>query len=255
MEQLIARPVRFNANEAAVEGWLWCPPTVSGGIVACHGGLDGASERFRAWCHTLALSGCEVLAFNFPGESPSAGPLDPGGSHVDAVVAAHHFLASQPEMSGRRIALVGNSVGGLEALLASPRLGSAVPIALFAAMVSLEQVYSIFLSRQDPHLADLLANLPGPPETAPAAWAARSALQTDIQGGSFLFLHGLEDTTADPAQVWELTKRLTRNGAAVDVCMFAGEGHNLYVSASARGRLANDVLLRWLGEQWGKGGE
>ncbi|MEO3826362.1 alpha/beta fold hydrolase [Actinomadura sp. B10D3] len=112
--------VRFFSDHSVLEGHVYRPKGRVGstpGIVLCHG---FAGQTAPALAAALADLGYTVLTFMFSGYGASGrrGEVDCEQQVRDARTAVS-FLASQPGVDADRIGIVGSSLGGSIAILAS----------------------------------------------------------------------------------------------------------------------------------------
>ena len=107
------------------------------GAVICHphpqfgGSMD--VTLVAALAEGLAEAGWAALRFNFRGVGASEGTYDEGVGEVEDVEAAIAYLAAQPFVAGKGLALVGYSFGawvGLEAAQRSERVAAVAAIGL-----------------------------------------------------------------------------------------------------------------------------
>jgi dipeptidyl aminopeptidase/acylaminoacyl peptidase len=142
--------------------------------------------------------------------------------------AATLALVAAGRADPERIAIEGGSAGGFTALAAlcftdvfragASRYGVADPSALAGESHRFEARY--------------LDGLIGPWPQAQAIYAARSPLAhaARIQC-PVIFFQGLDDRVVPPEQTERMAAALERNGVAVEVHRFAGEGHGFRSSA------------------------
>ncbi|HXF98042.1 MAG TPA: alpha/beta hydrolase [Gaiellaceae bacterium] len=113
----------------------------------------------------------------------------PGGGWPGTVLdvrAALDALASQPELAGRRVVLVGHSSGGHLALAAARGRSDVAAVVALAALTDLEQARELDAEAVD-------AFLGGPPERAPAVHAEASPRASLPLGVRQLLVHGEQD--------------------------------------------------------------
>jgi pimeloyl-ACP methyl ester carboxylesterase len=126
---LTAREVRFVADDG-VELWAWYVPSDNGAAVVLRHGSGSTASSVLAQAEVLARHGYGVLATDARGHARSGGRAMDFGWYGDTDIgAAVSFLAAQPEVDADRIAVVGLSMGGEEALGAAagdPRIAAVV---------------------------------------------------------------------------------------------------------------------------------
>ncbi len=136
------KPVRFRRADGEgprLEGRLHLPDGLGPfpGAVICHPhSLYGGSmdvPLMVGLAEGLARAGWAALRFNFRGVGGSEGSFGEGVGEVEDAAAALAFLAGQPSVESKGLALVGYSFGalvGLEAARHSPQVGALVAIGL-----------------------------------------------------------------------------------------------------------------------------
>jgi pimeloyl-ACP methyl ester carboxylesterase len=126
---LTAREVRFAADDG-IELWAWYVPSDNGAAVVLRHGSGSTGSSVLAQAEVLARHGYGVLVTDARGHARSGGRAMDFGWYGDAdIVAAVSFLATQSDVNADRIALVGLSMGGEEALgamAADPRIAVVV---------------------------------------------------------------------------------------------------------------------------------
>jgi dipeptidyl aminopeptidase/acylaminoacyl peptidase len=115
------KPVIFKSEGQQVVGMLHLPEKGRGkvpAVVFLHGFTGNKGEFRRVFVRTaraLAEIGVASLRFDFRGSGDSGGEfsaMTPSGELQDAREALH-FLRKQPEVDGKRIAILGMSLGGM----------------------------------------------------------------------------------------------------------------------------------------------
>ena len=125
-----ARDVSFPAQDGVrLSGW-YVPGRGGAAVVLMHGS-HGSRDSTGGLLRLLAGAGYGVLAFDARGHGQSAGQTNALGWQGTADVAgAVAFLRRQPGVDARRVAAVGLSMGGEEALRAA---SAGVPLAAVVA--------------------------------------------------------------------------------------------------------------------------
>ena len=97
------------------------------GAVLCHG--FGAGHRaMEPSARIMAGQGIATLIFDLRGHGSSEGAVD--GKMVEDVVDAWNFLSVFPEVDGKRMGLIGHSLGAMSAIMAAEKVDN--PRALIA---------------------------------------------------------------------------------------------------------------------------
>jgi pimeloyl-ACP methyl ester carboxylesterase len=127
---LTAREVRFVADDG-VELFAWHVPSDNGAAVVLRHGSGSTASSVLAQAEVLARHGFGVLLTDARGHARSGGRAMDFGWYGDTdIAAAVSFLAAQPDVDPERIAVVGLSMGGEEAL------GAAAEDSRIAAVVA-----------------------------------------------------------------------------------------------------------------------
>ncbi len=126
---LAAQEVRFVTTDG-VELWAWYVPSENGAAVVVRHGSGSTASSVLSQAEVLARHGYGVLMTDARGHARSGGRAMDFGWYGDAdIAAAVSFLAEQPEVDAERIAALGLSMGGEEALgaaVAAPRIAAVV---------------------------------------------------------------------------------------------------------------------------------
>jgi pimeloyl-ACP methyl ester carboxylesterase len=126
---LAAREVRFVADDGA-ELFAWYAPSDNGAAVVLRHGSGSTRSSVLAHAEVLARHGYGALLTDARGHARSSGRAMDFGWYGDTEIsAAVSFLAAQPEVDPERIAVLGLSMGGEEALgaaAADPRIAAVV---------------------------------------------------------------------------------------------------------------------------------
>ncbi len=109
------------ADGLALEATYW-PGTVDHAVLLVHGLHDGR-DRMLGWARALSARGAHVLAFDQRAHGASEGALVTFADRepADLVAAADRLLALS-RLDGRRLSVLGASMGGGAALAAMPEL-------------------------------------------------------------------------------------------------------------------------------------
>lgn len=93
-----------------LHGWLFKAKNPKATVLVFHGNASNISTHVNSvlW---LAQAGFNLFVFDYRGFGHSSGEPDLAGVHRDGLAAFKHLLAL-PEVSSRRIAILGQSLGG-----------------------------------------------------------------------------------------------------------------------------------------------
>jgi pimeloyl-ACP methyl ester carboxylesterase len=113
---LEAEEVRFSTSEGT-ELWAWYVPPPEGAVVLLRHGSGSTAEDALPQAAVIAGQGYGVLITDARGHGRSGGSaMDFGWYGTDDISAAMDFLIAQPGVDPARVAVVGLSMGGEEAL-------------------------------------------------------------------------------------------------------------------------------------------
>jgi dipeptidyl aminopeptidase/acylaminoacyl peptidase len=117
------RAVQFDSGGSALKGVLHEGGNGPGFV--CVHGLTLSHEMFADLGALAEVAGISVLRFHLRGHHDSGGKLEEQGflDQVADVAAAVEFMKAQPGLDPARVGLLGFSLGGAAACVASPRLG------------------------------------------------------------------------------------------------------------------------------------
>src|SRR6266700_2138566 len=120
-EDLGARPVEFKSDSGAiVHGW-WCPTTTSRGAVLLLPGIRANRLSMVNRARFLRRAGYSVLLIDFQATGETKGDhITFGWKESRDVLAAMDFIRHVDPVG--RVAILGSSLGGVAALLATPPL-------------------------------------------------------------------------------------------------------------------------------------
>jgi dipeptidyl aminopeptidase/acylaminoacyl peptidase len=199
------------------------------GLVVNHGGMSGIDERVLGRGRSLCERGYAVMLPSFRGEDGSEGDIDVAGGDVRDVLAALALLSGREDVDPRRLGMWGNSRGGLTTLLAAQQTNALRCVVTSAAILSAEDLYEIFASRQDPQLAEVLRMMGGTPSEHPAEYARRSPLtHMERLRCPLLVLHALDDTVVSVRSAREIRASLGHTAHSdYTVSIFDSGGHRV----------------------------
>jgi dipeptidyl aminopeptidase/acylaminoacyl peptidase len=229
------------ANDAATAPHLDLPPL----LVVAHGGPTGAAEaacdpKLQFW----TSRGFAVLAVNYRGSvnygrdyrerlAGQWGVLDA----ADCAAGAQH-LVEEGLAHPRRVAIRGNSAGGLTVLSAMCRYS------LFAAGASYYGISDLERLARDTHKFEshYLESLIGPWPECRRRYRERSAIHrvAEIQA-PLIFFQGLEDRVVPPQQTRAMVRALRQRGIEARELLFNNEGHGFRRSENIRAALEAEL--------------
>jgi dipeptidyl aminopeptidase/acylaminoacyl peptidase len=218
------------------------------GLVVNHGGMSGIDERVLNAGRRLRDRGYVVILPSFRGEDGSEGALDVAAGDVRDSLAALDLLSARDDVDANRIGMWGNSRGGLTTLLAAQQAKSLRCAATSAAILSAEDLFEIFASRQDPQLAEVLRMMGGTPQEQPEEYARRSPL-THIERlrCPVLVLHAEDDAVVNIRSAHEIRNALERTDhPEFAVKTFASGGHRVVFDNPEAGAALDAFLDRHL---------
>ena len=154
------------------------------------------------------------------------------------------YLKSRPFVDKERLGMFGFSKGGFNALLASTRTRDLKAVAVYGAWADMVAAYRIALTMWNspmPFLRDAADRhvriIGGKPEAVPEEWRIRSAINyVDNVTASVLILHGEKDTFVPVELVLPFVEALQHKGKNVEVKVYPGEDHQLFLFTSPPGR-------------------
>jgi dipeptidyl aminopeptidase/acylaminoacyl peptidase len=207
-------------------------PTGNGpfpGLVVNHGGMNGVDERVSSRARVLCQRGYAVILPSFRGEDSSEGAIDVGDGDVRDALAALAVLTNRDDVESERIGMWGNSRGGLTTLLAAQQTEGLRCAATSAAILSAEDLYQIFASRQDAQLTEVLRMMCGTPAENPAEYAHRSPLTCmERLRCPLLVLHAEDDTVVKVRSAHEIRAALERTKhPSFTLKVFESGGHRV----------------------------
>ena len=110
------REVRFDTSDG-VRLWGWYVPPPEGRVVVLRHGAGSTASDIRQQASVLVENGYGVLMTDARGHGLSEGTaMDFGWHGDDDIAAAVIFLTQQPEVDDKKIAVMGMSMGGEEAI-------------------------------------------------------------------------------------------------------------------------------------------
>lgn len=119
-------------------------------IVCCHGFARNKVDKFRIWiriARALCNSGFVVLRFDFSGHGDSEGELEDISisQEIDDLKCAINYLKTIPETDKNKIGIIGHSLGGDIAILASVNNKSIKALVLLSPVVNYRNLHKDFL--------------------------------------------------------------------------------------------------------------
>ncbi|MDP8909041.1 MAG: alpha/beta fold hydrolase [Chloroflexota bacterium] len=212
-----ALPAYLALPEAAQQGHR---PTA---LVTLLNGVSTAKEETIAWAAPFLAVNLAVLAIDSPGtgEATKLGPYD--ADHDDIADGVLEYAANEPLLDPRKVALLGISLGGAQAI----RCVAYDRRLLAAVTVTAPYQPTLWLHRASPLLLGQLAYLTGDPQTASAELATGFDLTDtvdDVRCPVFVF-GGARDVIVPPTESQRLAAAF---GELATLSWYPGGGHCLY---------------------------
>lgn len=200
-------------------------------------GSDGLREEWQIWTRTFAEKGYVALALTFRGFPGSEGTETYGKKEVEDILLAVTYLKGLPFVDKERLGMFGFSKGGFNALLASTRTQDLKAVAVWGAWADMVASYRWALTQRNsplPFMREAAARqeriVGGMPEAVPEEWRIRSAINyVENVTAAVLILHGGKDSFAPVDQVLPFAEALQRLGKKVEVKVYPGEDHGLFL--------------------------
>lgn len=192
-------------------------------LVTLLNGASTAKEETIAWAAPFLAANLAVLAVDSPGtgEATALGPYD--ADHDDIADGVMELAASEPLFDPRKVALVGISLGGAQAL----RCAAYDRRLMAAVTVTAPFEPTRWLRRASPLLLSQLAYLTGDPETASVELATGfdlSDVVDQVRCPVFAF-GGARDVLVPPTETQRLAAAL---GDLATLSWYPKGGHCLY---------------------------
>lgn len=202
-------------------------------------GSDGMREEWRIWTRKLAEKGYVGLAMTFRGYPGSDGTETYGKKEVEDILLALAYLKGLPFVDKERFGMFGFSKGGFNALLASTRTPDLKAVVVWGAWADMVAAYRYSLTQWDSPSrfmreasARHIQIIGGKPEAVPEEWRIRSAINyVDNVTAAVLILHGGKDSLCPVELVSLFAEALQRKGKNVEMKVYPGEDHGLYLFA------------------------
>ena len=200
-------------------------------------GSGGPREEWWIWNRKLAEKGYVGMALTFRGYSGSEGTETYGKKEVDDILLALAYLKGLPFVDKERLGMLGFSKGGFNALLASTRTRDLKAVAVWGAWADMVAAYRWSLTQWNSpqkFMREAAARhvriIGGKPEAVPEEWRIRSAINyVDNVTAAILILHGGKDSLAPVELVSPFAEALQRLGKNVEMKVYPGEDHGLYL--------------------------
>ena len=220
---------------------------VSGGpfpAVMINHGSDGMREEWQIWARKLAEKGYVGFVMTFRGFSGAEGSETYGKKEVEDILLALTYLKGLPFVDKEWLGTFGFSKGGFNALLASTRTPDLKAIVVWGAWADMVAAYRYALTQWNspiPSMRDASERhvkiIGGKPEAVPEEWRIRSAVNyVDNVTASILILHAGDDSFVPVELVSPFADALKRKGKNVEMKIYPGQNHVLYLFAPSPGR-------------------
>jgi uncharacterized protein len=130
--------VTFRTSDGlTLHGWYWPTPQARAALVVAHG-FGMTRVELLELARGLRSCGYAILLFDFRAHGASEGRRSTMGfQEAEDIVAGVHFLLGRPDLRGCSIGVLGISMGGAAALLATarePAIGAVVADSAFATL-------------------------------------------------------------------------------------------------------------------------
>ena len=200
-------------------------------------GSDGLREEWPIWTRKLAEGGYVAMAMTFRGFEGSEGSETYGKKEVEDIIAALTLLKGLPYVDKDKLGMFGFSKGGFNARLASTRSHDLNAVAVWGAWADMVSSYR-WAQTQRNHPSPFVREaarrqeriVGGTPEAVPEEWRIRSAINyVENVTAAVLILHGGQDSFAPADQVLPFAEALQRLGKKVEVKVYPGEDHGLFL--------------------------
>ena len=202
-------------------------------------GLESTKEQFSTFEPFLLDRGLSTLSFEGPGQGETwygHGFRDP--AYVDAMRTLFAWIGDQPDLSSRRVALLGTSFGGYLALRCAPEVpvAAAVDIAGFFDLKEFEQLQQV--------IRDNFAHF----MKVDAAGVAEVAAEVDLSGTlplamPVLVVHGEKD----PIVPVENARKIAAAQPDADVWLYPDGNH----SCNNLHTIVRPAISDWLADRLG----
>ncbi len=120
-----------------LRGWRWMPENSSGNTVLILHGFDSYSYKFEKYIRPLLREGFNIMAFDGPGHGTS------DGKTINSLQYKNAILTIEKKF-GQLFGIIGHSMGGLAASLASEHMPSLRKLVLIAPAVEINRAINHF---------------------------------------------------------------------------------------------------------------
>jgi dipeptidyl aminopeptidase/acylaminoacyl peptidase len=188
-------------------------------ILLNHGG-GGMDLYYEHLARFLAKKGYAVAAMVFRGFPPSEGLQEYGNGEIRDLSNLINHLKKDPVVDSENIGTLGNSRGGLNALLLA---GSYRPISLVVAWSAPVEMFRHY----ELHQELLEATIGGDPQSCMEDYRRRSVIyQAEKIECPVLLVHGQEDVVVPVWHAESMQLALKERDKSVQLIILADEGHN-----------------------------
>jgi len=202
-------------------------------VIASHGLLSSKeSEKYIALGESLSNEGIVMLRFDFRGIGESEGRIedDTVSRRIADLGAAIDFMLTRPDL-GRRMGLVGSSLGGYVSLFKAARNKEIRALVIWATPFHLDDLGSKKQEEKEP--------LPG--EAFFRDLPKHTLLSILPKISNCMVIHGEKDELVPVDQAWEIFQGL--NGPK-EIHVIEGADHRL--TQPNHRRRAMDLTVEWL---------
>jgi dipeptidyl aminopeptidase/acylaminoacyl peptidase len=248
---IVEESLQLKTGDGLTLAGLLARPAAGGpfpAVMVNHGG-DGLREEWQIWTRKLAEKGYVALAMTFRGFQGSEGTETYGKKEVEDILTALTFLKGLPYVDKDKLGIFGFSKGGFNALLASTRSHDLKAVAVWGAWADMVAGYRWSQTQRNhpsPFIREAAQRheriIGGTPEAVPEEWRIRSAINhVENVTAAVLILHGGKDSFSPVDLVLPFAEALQRLGRKVEVKVYPGEDHGLFLFTPrpARARAAS----------------
>jgi len=238
--------VFYTSDGVKVAGWIIRPEKAGAYplLMLNHGYTYGILEQryFDRGTSPFIYRGCRVarrgyvvFVSHYRGFGASEGTQTFGPGEVRDVLAAIELMKRKPYVDPGRIAVVGESEGGMISLFVASKRSDITCVAVVSAPVEMTRLFESL-----PRWMEKLAAVPGlydaiggTPEEAPQEYRKRSALYKARHiSCPVLVIHGMDDPIVPVEQAYLLIDELARAGIASESLIIPDASHGIFTGRS-----------------------
>ncbi|NMO97789.1 alpha/beta hydrolase family protein [Paenibacillus lemnae] len=193
-------------------------------LVYCRGGIGRVGAVRMDWLQQFAGHGCIVFAPAYRGNEGSEGRDEFGGSDMQDVLNALHWLKRLEWINPERIHFLGFSRGTINAAYAAVHAEKAASLILWGGVSDLALTYEerVDLRRMMKRV------IGGTPAKYPERYEKRSPVHyVPLLNCPVLIVHGSKDHQVSIQHAYLMYKRLQEHGKKADMHIYEDLGHHL----------------------------